>query len=57
MSSIKENIENEQPQTSVFYSLRHDQEQSNSFHSLEDDLNEKIDATSINVEMQIVNNC
>ncbi|CAD8160255.1 unnamed protein product [Paramecium octaurelia] len=57
MSSIKDINESGEPQQSVFYSLRHDQEQSHSFHSLDDDLNERIDATSINVEMQIVNNC
>ncbi|CAK80450.1 unnamed protein product (macronuclear) [Paramecium tetraurelia] len=57
MSLIKDINQSGEPKSSVFYSLRHDQEQSNSFHSLDDDLNEKIDTTSINVEMQIVNNC
>ncbi|CAD8080088.1 unnamed protein product [Paramecium sonneborni] len=57
MSSIIDSNERMEPPQSVFFSLRHDQNQSNSFHSLDDDFNEKKDAISINVEMQIVNNC
>ncbi|CAD8161583.1 unnamed protein product [Paramecium pentaurelia] len=55
-SIIIDSNERNEPQSSLFFSLRHDQEQSNSFRSLDDDPKEKRDATSINVEMQIVNN-